>query len=426
MLLTLLAAWRWHGALDHVWDTWHGQVADRREDVVAYYAAGSLVASGRADAIYQPDTITNIEEGVLERPAGRAGGLVYLNPPYVAGMFQFLTHLPYYKAQAVWFALNVFAFAASLALLWPDIRRLPRLWRAVAVAAAFAAFPVSWSLVYGQCSSFVLLAWALFHRLTHDRRELPARLSIAGALIKPNLAAVPACSLLATRRWGALAALAAATLACLVASTALVGAHVTFVEYPAFLVGSLRWHGEYGMDRDYTYGWFSFFGSALPLTGRVALPLAITASLATLAAALFVSRRDRDGARPLLAVAIASILVSPHLHAQDLQLLLVPLLAASRRDLAVLGFPLLLVLLMPSHIILITITTPLLVGVLAYVVATREADRLELTALWRLVQAHRRRGASQAPPVVEPRAVIRVRPDAERSTRPILRGRWTS
>jgi hypothetical protein len=372
VLLALLAAWRWHGALDHVYDTWHGQQIDRREDVVAYYAAGQLVADGFADRIYQPETIAAVEETILGRPAGRAGGLVYLNPPYMAGMFQYLTELPYNQAQAAWFALNAFAFAASLALLWPDVRRLPRIWRAVAVVAALAAFPVSWSLVYGQCSSLVLLAWALFYRLTKSRHDLPAGLSLAGALIKPNLALVPLVSLVATRRWGALATLLVAAMALIGSSIALVGAHVTFVEYPVFLIGSLHWHDEYGIDRDHMYGWLGFFGSVLRLERIVATPLAGVASLVTVAAALLVSQRDQESARPLLALAIASILISPHLHAQDLQLLLVPMLVASRRDLSVLGLPVLLVLLMPSNIVAVTIAPPVLAAVLAYVVLSRE------------------------------------------------------
>lgn len=374
VLLSLLAAIRWHGALDHVWDTWHGQTIDRREDVVAYYAAGQLVASDLAGLIYQPETIADVEESILGRPAGRAGGLVYLNPPYVAGVFQFLTHLPYNKAQAAWFAANAVAFVAALALLWPDVRRLPQRWRWVVILGAFASFPVSWSLVYGQCSSLVLLAWALFHRLTKDRHDLPAGLSLAGALIKPNLVLVPLASLVVTRRWRALAAMLAAGCTCMAVSVALVGARVTFVEYPTFLIGSLRWNEEYGIDREHMYGWLGFFGSVLPLARSIAVPVTVAASLATVAAALLVSRRDQAGARPLLALAIATILISPHLHAQDLQLLIVPMLIASRRDLAFLGIPMLLILLVPSNVVSVAITPPLLAAALVYVVVTPEAE----------------------------------------------------
>jgi hypothetical protein len=289
----------------------------------------------------------------------------------MAGMFQYLTQLPYNEAQAVWFGMNVIAFAASIALVWPDIRRWPRLWRSVFVLGALAAFPVSWSLVYGQCSSLVLFAWALFYRLTKSRHDLPAGLSLAAALIKPNLALVPLASLVATRRWRPLAAMLGAGALLMAGSVMLAGAHVTFAEYPSFLIGSLRWQDEYGIDREHMYGWLGFFGSVLPLARNAALPLALAASLATLAATLWVSRRDHDSARPLLALAIASILVSPHLHAQDLQLLLVPLLVASRRDLTVLGLPLLLVLLMPSNIVAVAIAPPILAAALAYVAVSR-------------------------------------------------------
>jgi hypothetical protein len=308
-VLAVLAGLRWEQAIEHVVDTWHGQALDRREDVVAYYAAARLVAEGLAGDIYDPDTVSLVEREVLGQPAGRYGGLAYLNPPFVAGAFQPLVHVPYYHAQALWFALNAAALLAAIALLLPELRRLPRLWAAVFVFAALASFPVFWSFIYGQISSFILLSWALFYRLMKGRRELPAGLVLAGTLIKPHLAVAPLSCLLAARRWRVLAAFAAGAGLLAAASVALVGAHTTFVGYPRFLVGSLQWQTEYGVDRLHMYGWPAFFGALLHLSPPAALSLAIVASGATLLAAIRVAQRN-EGSRPLLALAIASILIS--------------------------------------------------------------------------------------------------------------------
>jgi hypothetical protein len=371
MLLALLAAVRWERTINHVVDTWHGNAQDRREDVVAYYAAGLLVADGLADKLYQPEAVAQVEEDVLGRPAGKYGGLVFLNPPFVAASFRSLTFLPYNEAQAAWFALNAIALLAAICMLLPELRRLPRLWASIFVLAALASFPVFWSFLYGQCSSLILLSWALFYRLTNDRHDIPAGLSLAGTLIKPHLVLAPLACLVAMGRWRVLAAFGAAMALLVAFSVALVGAHVTFVDYPAFLLGSLRWQRQYGVDRTHMYGWTAFFGSVLHLTRGAALSLAVVASAITLLAAVWVSRLYRnEGARPLLALAIASILISPHMHVQDLQLLLLPVLVASRRDLMTIGVPVLLFLLLPVNVVTVAVATPLLAAGLALVVAT--------------------------------------------------------
>jgi hypothetical protein len=234
-----------------------------------------------------------------------------------------------------------------------------------------ASFPVFWSFLYGQISSFILLSWALYFRLTKDRHDLPAGLALAGTLIKPHLVLAPIACLLATCRWRTLLAFGGGAAMLVAASVALVGTHMTFVGYPHFLFNSLRWQREYGVDREHMFGWMAFFGVVLHLSRAAALLLAAVASALTLLAAVWVSRLYRhESARPLLALAIASILISPHMHVQDLQLLLLPVLVASRRDLISVGVPVLLFLLLPVNVITVAVGTPLLAFGLALVVAT--------------------------------------------------------
>jgi hypothetical protein len=369
----LLAATRWQQVVVLVADRWDGQTVERREDVVAYYAAGVLVAQGHGDALYQVEAVTGIEEDILGRPAGQHGGLAYLNPPFVAALFQPLAYLAYGRAQAIWFALSVLALLAAILLLQPELRRLPSSWAAALVLGALAAFPVFWSLLYGQSSSLILLSWALFYRLLKAGRDGPAGMVLAVALIKPHLALVPVLYLLAMGRWRALFAFGAGTVALAGASVALAGAEVTFVSYPKFLMASVGWENEYGVDRAHMYGWTAFFSTSLPEDGRtVALTLGAVASALTLLAATCVWRSHRsldDAAQPMLALAIASILISPHIHAQDLQILLLPLLIASRRDLLYSG-PLLVFLLIPvSSVISVNATTAGLATCLAIAAA---------------------------------------------------------
>lgn len=274
-VLAFLAVGLWGYLIVRVIDDWDGDGADQREDVVAFYAAGSLVRDDLGDSLYEPDAVAAREREILGRPAGLHNGLVYLNPPFVAGLFEPLAHLPYGRAQALWFALSALAVFASVALLLPELRRLPRRWALVFVLAALASFPVFWSLLYGQLSSLVLLSWVLFYRLLKDGREGPAGLVLAASLIKPHLALVPIVYLVATRRWRALAGYAVGAAILGAASVALVGPEVTFVSYPALILESLSWQAEYGVDRAHMYGWASFLNGGLPGRLAVDLPAAV-------------------------------------------------------------------------------------------------------------------------------------------------------
>ena len=381
-VLMLVAAFLWAHLIAHVIDYWDGASTELREDFVAFYAAASLVRGGLADAIYDPAVVAHVEETVLGRPAGRTGGLAFMNPPFVAGLLQPITSLPYGEAQAVWFTVSVAALAACLALLWPELRRLRRRWALAFLVAAIASYPAFCALLYGQLSSLVLLSWVLFYRFERQGWAARSGLALAGALIKPQLAVVPVLYLVVTGRWRALGGFACGAAALASLSVALAGPEVVFVGYPAFLLDSLRWREEFGVTRIDMFGWSSFFTRVLPAAdvtlGRM---LTVVFSVATLGAAIVVWRRRRGLEEiwaPTLALAMATILVSPHLHTHDLEILLLPaaLFAAHRRDamaIAVCGFFLFAV---PLGMYGVNLATPALAAALAAALAVLLADAL--------------------------------------------------
>jgi hypothetical protein len=375
--LALLAqlAWSWSNLIEHVVDYYDGASDELREDFAAFYAAGTMLRDGDAWAIYHPEIVSDVEERILQRPAGRGTGLAFMNPPFVAGLVEPLTELSYGKAQAVWFGVSALAVAASLALLRPELRKMGRTRAAMFTLAALGSFPVYASLLYGQLSPLVLLSWAGFYRLSSSGRYGTAGLVLAGSLIKPQLAFVPVVYLIATRRWRALGGLAGGAAALAIVSVALAGLRTTFVDYPAMLAHSVGWRSEFGMNRVNMFGWNSFLTRVIPADEQsLTLALTVVLSLATVVLALFVWRRQgnlADGSRPMLALAAATILASPHMHKHDLQILLVPvaLLAAYRPDAAGLLVPALLLFLLPVATIGPNLAPPLLAAVLLVVVA---------------------------------------------------------
>ena len=373
--VVLLAAGFWAYLIVHVVDYSDGASTELREDFVAFYAAGSLVRDGLANSIYQPEVVAQAEEALLGRPAGRYGGLAFMNPPFVAGLFQPLTELSYGKAQAVWFAVSILVVVASIALLWPDLQKLRRPWAFVFALAALASFPVFNSLLYGQLSSLVLLSWVLSYRLYRRGHEAQSGLALAAALIKPQLAVVPVLYLLATGRWRTLGGFAGGAAALAGLSVALAGPQVVFITYPTFLLDSLAWREEFGVNRIDMFGWNSFFIRVLPSTdAALRLLLTIALSAATLLAAIVVWRRRRSLEElwaPTLALAAATILVSPHVHTHDLQILMLPaaLLAVQRRDALSIAASGLLLFAVPMAMIRVNLATPALAAALVIVLA---------------------------------------------------------
>jgi hypothetical protein len=371
-VLAVAAAALWGYAIALAVDRFDGRSSEPREDVVAFYVAGKLLREGRGERLYDVPTVAGEEAAVLGRPAGYHGGLPFLNPPFVAGLFYPLTLLPYGVAQAVWLGLSVAFLAASLALLWPELRRLEPKWRVVFVLAALASVPVFWSLLYGQLSTLVLLSWVASYRLLKTGREGTAGLVLAACLIKPPLAVVPALFLLTTGRWRAFAGFAAGGALLGAASLALVGPQTALVDYPRLMLESVAWRSEYGIDRPHMFGWNGLLslllGGHAPELERA---LGVAASLATLAAAVYVWRRfDSQGneAGLALAVAGAAVLFSPHIHLQDLQILILPcaLLVARRRMPFDVLIPAALFALTPLSLTGANLVTPLLATSLAY------------------------------------------------------------
>ncbi len=387
--LTVVAAalWAYAGALAA--DRLDGRSSEPREDIVAFYVAGELLQEGHGERLYDLAAVVSEEAAVLGRPAGYHGGLPFLNPPFVAGLFYPLALLPYGVAQAVWLGLSVAALAGALALLWPELRRLERKWAVVFVLAALASTPVFWTLLYGQLSTLVLLAGVASYRLMKAGRQGFAGLALAACLIKPPLAVVPVLFLLATGRRRALAGFAAGGIVLAGVSLALVGPQTALVDYPRLMIESMGWRSEYGIDRPHMFGWNGLL--SLLLGGQapgLERGLALAASAATLAAAVYVWRRlkgESNEARLALAVTSATVLLSPHIHLQDLQIVLLPAALLVARGSGRLGvfLPAASFGLAPLSLAGVNLLTPLLAGSLAYQVGV--AARLSLR--WQLGRA---------------------------------------
>jgi len=372
VLLAVAAAVLWYDAIALSVDRLDGFSSERRDDMVAFYVAAQFLREGRADQIYDLDAVGQEEARVLARPAGYHGGLVYLNPPFVAALFYPLSLLPYPLAQAVWLAVDIAALLISLALLTPELRKLGLKWATIFVLGVFAFFPVFYSLLYVQISPLILLSWVVAYRLLRANRGYWCGFALAASLVKPHLALLPALFLLVTGRRRPLLTFAAAGLLLAAASIALVGADTFLRDYPRLLVESMNWRLQHGIDRAHMFGWQGFLslvlGGRLPRLERAA---AMALSLLTIGLAVYLWRRLRSEerlGRLLLAIAAATVLVSPHINTQDLIVFVLPaavLVAHARSPFDVL-VPIGLLTLVPPAVVGVNLATPFLAALLVY------------------------------------------------------------
>lgn len=288
-------------------------------DFVQFYVAGSLVQEGRADQLYDLDTVNARSKAIA--PASRETLYIPIQSPQVALAFAPLATLSYSTAFLVWSALIGMLYAASCWITWKSCPALHGYRReAIACCLAFPGFYVA--VLNGQLSCIGLVALAAALYALKIGRAFAAGLALGCLLYKPHWFAAAMAVFLAAREWRV-------TLAALVAAAA--QALVTLLFLEPHVVASY-WRGLRSVvplrdalephTGDSLMAFFKVFAPSPP----VSFVLYVCASIA----ALFVAARIwREAATRFevraAAIVFAMILINPHVLSYDL-ILLAPVL----------------------------------------------------------------------------------------------------
>ena len=226
----------------------------------------------------------------------------FLSPPTVAFVTSPLASIPYDVAYVVWAVFLLAAFAMALA--WAGMSKGWGRW--IAVVGALAPWWVMHAVNVGQVVPLVAAGTVVAWRLTRDRREILAGVALAAILLKPNTAILVPFALLFAQRYRIFAAWAGVVIAVLLAVLLTVG-----VDGMSAYVTQLRGPLPKGADDLTLHG-------ALSATGPLAAVLRVLIVGAVFAAA-YRMRRSPGLVVPL--AIIASLVISPYLHASDLCML---------------------------------------------------------------------------------------------------------
>lgn len=202
LLVALAAAFVFVIASGDGSDTASGRVGG---DFPAFYSAGTIVADGDIEHLWDPATQAAAQDGLLD---DEDGFIMFPYAPHVAGTYSLLARLPYRTAYVVHTAVMVGLLVGALALLRPMISVVDRRF-ALTLAAALTAYPVFVGIGGGQNTALTLFLVALIWRSLADDREAVAGLAAAALLFRPQYAVPIIGLLLLGRYWRAVTSAAA-------------------------------------------------------------------------------------------------------------------------------------------------------------------------------------------------------------------------
>jgi len=196
ILITIAAAFVIVIAAGSGSDTASGRVGG---DFPAFYSAGTIIADGNVDGLYDPAVQAAAQQDLL---AGEEGFIMYPYAPYVAGAYAAFSGVPYRTAYVIHTALMVAALVGALTLIRPMVSVLDR-WFSLILGAVATTYPIFVGTSGGQNTALTLLLLAAVWRALADDREAWAGVAIALLFFRPQYALPMLGLLFLGRHWRA-------------------------------------------------------------------------------------------------------------------------------------------------------------------------------------------------------------------------------
>ena len=295
-------------------------------DFIQFYSAGKVIADGQGARLYDYD----LQLANQQKFTQHSVPMLYNHPPFEALAFAPLSYLSYSAAYLCWvfFSLWLVGFTMWLFANWGDELMLVE--RLTVIASSL--FPMFATVMQGQDSFVILLAYALTFLNLKCRRDFRAGCWLALGLLKPQLVLPFVLIFLLKKKWSFVSGFTCVGGILLALSAASVGAKL-LAQY-AFLL--LNMNGDGSRETFHIYpGMMSNIRGLfhLLLSGRIS-PIALNISILIVSLALMIwatqnlkTLSDPDNDRFDLEFSLAvvvTLLVSYHLLLHDLSILALP------------------------------------------------------------------------------------------------------
>jgi hypothetical protein len=295
-------------------------------DFTPVIAAARMLLQGGARALYSPTAQKAAEMSYVGGVVPHGQTLYFLDPAPAAALVIPFAWLPYRAALAIFLLLSLGCLALSGWLLLTRVLHAPLFSTGgLLVIVCTASLSSGWDLAMANWDAMLLLALVGAIIVRQRNHPLIAGLLLSCLLLKPQVIWLVPVVLLVTHEWRTLTGLVLGGLLWLAAFLLLVG--------PAGLAAA--WHLDAGVaqgEAAWATGIPGLVATVLPSSSATDTCLAIELLLA--ASTAWALRRALR-ADPVFALGIAvaaSLLLAPHVFAQDLALMGVPLLLWFRRS----------------------------------------------------------------------------------------------
>jgi hypothetical protein len=304
-------------------------------DFIAFYAAGQLYSVRRDASAYDLDAMREAEFDIDPRlrddPEWVGGGVnPFRNPPYFLLVLRYLASF----SLPVAFVLTAIASGALLgAILAISAQFVTRAALPVAaiawVALCLAYYDVWHGLTYGQLPAYIAALFFLVGVLSlRGGNPLWAGIAFAMLWLKVQYVPVLLLFLIVTTQWRALIGFSVGTAALLVASIIFVGFEGLRLYGETLVELAVAPRGFFAANYESMINWRGLLERALaPEHVEFILPLQVGLTILTIAVAIWAWRlKAAPGSwrsdLVLASLPLALVLTSPHVHVQDMLLLL--------------------------------------------------------------------------------------------------------
>ena len=290
-------------------------------DFRVFYSSGHMAANGLGDSLYDYD-VQRKTQGELANQSGET--LPFLYPAFAALLFLPFSFLPYKVAFLLFASANLCLL--GITGMWmqsylPLLQKSPP-WLPGYLFLSF--FPVSIAIMQGQLSCIMLFFYTLSFVQYKNDHDLSSGLFLAATLIKFQLTLPVVFLLLCWRRWRTVAGFALGAMTLTATSVIISGPHEA-MQYIHSLLNITREGMQNAQAARLRYGMFP--GDMPNFRGFFFLIMQgsrIGQAIALLCSAGLMTWAARQ--RPSFAIALpTAMMVSYHMQAYDLTLLLLPL-----------------------------------------------------------------------------------------------------
>ena len=307
------------------------QIVEARPDFLIYYAEARIFHSGQLTHVYDEATEAQVQQQIAAPNWLPSQVKPYMHPPFEILLFAPLGSLSFIQAYGLWSLLNLVLLVICALLFrstFPVLRPLnPAVW----LLALLSFFPIFLTILEGQDTILLLLAYICSFRALRRNAEFSAAVWLGLGLVRPHLI-LPFVFIMAIRqRWRFVAGFALATVPAAVLSALTLGWRGALA-YPKYIWSLEHTRAALVIPPEYipnVRGLLDYLaGSFLGPKSLVLLNVSLALLLAVWARSRWAAIRDRSDLNLDLAFGLAMIvtsLMSYHEFIYDFSILALPI-----------------------------------------------------------------------------------------------------